>query len=265
MRRFGRFIIDICVVCVIGGVFFILQHNGIVLFNMPSDKVYPLKGVDVSAHQGHIQWHILKEQNVRFAFIKATEGSSWVDKQFVYNFASAQEVGIYVGAYHFFSFDSAGHTQAANFIENVPYSPYTKMLPPVVDIEFYGTKASNPPNAESVYSELDTLLALLEKHYRIKPIIYTTPSFYDMYLRERYGEYPLWIRSVFFPPHSFIARWFNLYFQDWRFWQYNPKGVLKGYKGSEKYIDLNVFNGDEEALKEWLKSVKINKGAGNAR
>lgn len=255
MRKLGRFAIDVIIVCVLGGVFFILQHNGLVWFNMPSDESYPIKGVDVSAHQGQIKWDILALENVRFAFIKATEGSNWVDKQFAYNFQAAQEIGLYVGAYHFFSFDSAGITQAANFIENVPRSAYGKILPPVVDLEFYGTKASNPPSAQSIYSELDAMLFALEKHYGVKPIIYTTPSFYDMYLRERYKEYPLWIRSVFFSPHSLIARCFGLYFDEWKFWQYNPKGVLKGYSGGERYIDLNAFNGDEEALVAWLKHI----------
>ncbi len=133
-----------------------------------------------------------------------------------------------------------------------------KSLPPVVDIEFYGTKASNPPSAQSVYKELDKLLLHLEQYYGVKPIIYTTPSFYDMYLRGRYKDNPLWIRSVFFAPHSLWARLFNVYFDknSWVFWQYNPKGVLKGYSGAEKYIDLNVFNGGQTELEQWLKKNK---------
>ena len=256
MKKIGFFFIDIIVLCVLGGMFFILQNNGLVWFNMPSDKSYPIKGVDVSAHQGHIEWKILKEQGISFAFIKATEGSSWVDKHFSYNFASARDSGLYVGAYHFFSFDSSGLTQAENFIRNVQDSKLPKSLPPVVDIEFYGTKASNPPSTQSVYKELDKLLLHLEQYYGVKPIIYTTPSFYDIYLRGRYKDNPLWIRSVFFAPDSLWARLFNVYFDKdaWVFWQYNPKGILKGYRGAEKYIDLNVFNGDETDLKRWIQN-----------
>lgn len=257
-KHMGRFALRLGVVCLLGGIFFVLQHNGMVWFNMPSHSAYPLRGVDVSAHQGQIQWEILSNEGIRFAFIKATEGSSWVDKQFAYNFEHAQRHGLYVGAYHFFSFDSAGHTQGENFINNVPLIESAYILPPVVDIEFYGSKAANPPKAQDVYEQLDILLARLESHYGFKPIIYTTPSFYDMYLRGRYGEYPLWIRSVFFAPDSLWARLFNVYFDkhSWVFWQYNPKGVLKGYYGNEKYIDLNIFNGDELALMQWLEKQK---------
>ncbi len=258
LRRVGKFAIRIGVLCVLGFIFFILQHNGVVWFNMPSDKAYPIKGVDVSAHQGQIEWKILKEQGISFAFIKATEGSKWVDKRFAYNFENAHNQGLFVGAYHFFSFDSSGLTQAENFIRNVQNDKSPRSLPPVVDIEFYGTKASNPPSTQSVYKELDKLLLHLEQYYGVKPIIYTTPSFYDMYLRGRYKDNPLWIRSVFFAPHSLWARLFNVYFDknSWVFWQYNPKGVLKGYSGAEKYIDLNVFNGGQIELEQWLKKNK---------
>ena len=257
----GKYVTRLLVVVALALVFFILQHNGLVWFNMPSDKSYPIKGVDVSAHQGEIDWQILKSQNISFAFIKATEGSTWVDKRFAYNFAESRKQGLYVGAYHFFSFDSSGLTQAQNFINNVPNIRDSKALPPVVDIEFYGSKAKNPPPPQKVYAELDRLLMTLEKHYKIKPIIYTTPSFYDMYLRERYAkeymENPLWIRSVFFAPDSVWARLFNVYFQSWSFWQYDPQGVLNGYSGGEKRIDLNAFNGDEKQLQLWLKKQRI--------
>lgn len=260
MRKVGKLLIDVFVLCLIGGVFFILQHNGLVWLNMPSLKAYPIRGVDVSAHQGQIDWEILAKEHISFAFIKATEGSSWVDKQFASNFENAQKAGLYVGAYHFFSFDSPALTQAANFIAQVPPLMSEKLLPPVVDVEFYGSKASNPPPKEDVYREIEVLLVRLEEHYGMKPIIYTTPSFYDMYLRNQFESYPLWIRSVFFAPHSFIARVFNVHFAKdrWSFWQYNPKAVLKGYSGGERYIDLNAFNGDLEHFQSWLKENKNN-------
>lgn len=249
-----RILTQLGIFILLGGVFFILQHNGWVWFNMPTNGAYPIKGVDVSAHQGNIDWEILSSQNISFAFIKATEGSSWVDKNFAYNFENARKQGLYVGAYHFFSFDSSGANQAKNIIRNVPINKDNKALPIVIDIEFYGQKASNPPNAESIYKELDSLFSRLESHYGIKPIIYTTPSFYKAYLRGKYTQYPLWIRSIFFAPDSLLARIFNMYFSNWVFWQYNPKGVLKGYSGGEKYIDLNAFNGDLQDLQDWLKS-----------
>lgn len=177
-----RAIIRFVVIILLGGTFFVLQHNGLVWFNMPSQKAYPIKGVDVSAHQGQIDWQILASQNLSFVFMKATEGSSWVDKKFAYNFENAHKYGLYVGAYHFFSFESGGETQAQNFIRNVPQTKDgQRFLPPVVDIEFYGSNASHPPSVDSVRAELHILLQSLQEHYGLKPIIYTTSSFYDVY------------------------------------------------------------------------------------
>ena len=96
-----------------------LVWNGYLLLNNPSRERYPVRGVDVSKYQGEIDWPVLAEQEISFAFIKATEGSSHVDARFAYNYEEARKTGLRVGAYHFFSFDSGGDTQAENFIRNV--------------------------------------------------------------------------------------------------------------------------------------------------
>ena len=77
-----------------------------------------------------------------------------------------------MGAYHFFSYDSPGETQADNFIAAVPREPGA--LPPVVDVEFYGDKAADPPAAADVHPQLDALLRCLEAHYGVRPILYAT-------------------------------------------------------------------------------------------
>ena len=123
-----------------------LVWNGYLLLNNPSRERYPVRGVDVSKYQGEIDWPVLAEQEISFAFIKATEGNSHVDARFAYNYEEARKTGLRVGAYHFFSFDSGGDTQAENFIRNV--EAFEGMLPPVIDLEFYGDKAENPPGRE---------------------------------------------------------------------------------------------------------------------
>ena len=109
------------------------------------------------------------------------------------------------------------------------------MLPPVVDVEFYSDKEDNPPAKESVAKELADILKLLENHYGVKPIIYTTEKVYDLYIKEDFADYDLWIRNVISKPNKNIT--------DWKFWQYTNREVLNGYSGDEKYIDVNVFNG----------------------
>ena len=76
-------------------------------------------GVDVSSYQANIDMKKLKEQNIRFIYIKATEGSKKQDSKFSENWENAKEAEILSGAYHFFSYDSEGKTQAENFIKTI--------------------------------------------------------------------------------------------------------------------------------------------------
>ncbi|MDE6501752.1 MAG: glycosyl hydrolase family 25 [Ruminococcus sp.] len=195
---------------------------------------YSVLGVDVSNYQGLIDWEKLDEQNISFAFIKATEGSGHIDESARRNLERASETNIKKSAYHFFSFDSAGETQAENYISVVGADEID--MPPVVDIEYYADKKSNKPDKKDAEKILRPLLEILEEYYGVKPIIYTTFPVYLRYVKENFSDYPLWIRNVNFEPDLI----------DWKFWQYCDKGELYGYDGEEKYIDLNVYNGTIE-------------------
>lgn len=204
---------------------------------------YPVHGVDVSHYQGEIDWAVLSGQDIRFAYIKATEGSSHVDRQFSQNWSEAEKTDLFTGAYHFFSFDSGARTQAELFIRTA--GDLSGKLAPVVDVEYYGDKRAHPPDKETVVAELALLLQLLEEHYQTRPIIYTTYPFYDRYLAEGFRDYPLWIRNVYYPPDLDGKH-------PWVFWQYTDREVLDGYEGDERYIDMDVFCGGEEDLRALL-------------
>lgn len=227
---------------------FFLVWNGVIILNGFSSEKYPVKGIDVSSYQGEINWEELSRENISFVFIKATEGSSLVDNRFVYNFENAQKTHLAVGAYHFFSYDSLGETQAQNFIDTV--KPFKGMLPPVIDLEFYGDKEKNPPKREDAQRELNIMLKILEDHYGQKPIIYATERSYELYLSGDYEEYDIWIRNVITRPKLLDNR-------KWVFWQYTNRERLKGYNGDEKYIDMNVFNGSECDFYVWLEDRAI--------
>lgn len=214
----------------------ILLFNGIIWFNNPSQKHYPVRGIDVSSYQGEIDWGILSKQGVTYAFIKATEGSTYQDEKFQYNWSEANKTDLKIGAYHFFSYDSSGKSQAENFINTVPVS--INILPPVVDIEFYGDKNKNLPNKAETTKNLDELLLRLEQHYNKKPIIYATMKSYNLYIKDTYTDYPIWIRDVIRKPKLQP----NL---SWTFWQYSNRAKLDGYTGKETFIDMNVFNGTQ--------------------
>ena len=223
----------------------VLVWQGVILLNNPSSEQYPVRGVDVSSYQCEIDWDVLASQDIQFAFIKATEGSSYVDPYFSVNYQNAQATSLRIGAYHFFSYDSSGLSQAQNFISNVP--AIGNMLPPVVDIEFYGDKEKNLPEVDTTQSELDELLSALETHYNIKPILYATEKSYRLYIAGRYDSYDIWIRNVITSPTLSDGR-------AWTFWQYTNRETLDGYKGKEKFIDMNVFYGSKEDFSHYATS-----------
>ena len=213
----------------------LLVIQGTLWFNMPSKRRYPVRGVDVSHYQGKIDWPRIAEQDMRFAFIKATEGSSLVDDCFAENWEQARAAGLYTGAYHFFSFDSAAETQADLFCATVPVE--ADAMPPVIDLEFY--RSDNLPAVETVQENLRILVNRLQTQYGKQPIIYTTNACWETYLQDMDLDYTLWIRSIFTPPSSSLT-------PAWTFWQYNPRGKLDGYVGNETFIDLNAYRGTWE-------------------
>lgn len=216
---------------------FILWYNGIIFLNYFDVKNYEVKGIDVSHYQGDINWKILSNQGIKFAFIKATEGKSFVDEKYNLNYNNAIKTDLKIGAYHFFTYDTDGVLQAENFIKNV--SKTENMLPPVVDIEFYGEEYT----VERTKEQLHLMLNKLEQYYEKKPIIYTTHETYNWYIANDFKDNYIWIRDVFFKPRLIDNR-------EWTFWQYTNRAKLDGYNGQEKRIDINVYNGNMNDLEK---------------
>ena len=240
----GKGIFSIILLIVIGLLLaFYLWLQGIYIPNDDRAKQYPVKGVDVSSYQGEIDWLIL-QKDLQFAFMKATEGSGFIDPYFKKNWKAANETTLRVGAYHFFSFDSKGATQADNFIKAVPIK--NSSLPPVIDVEFYGDKEKNPPDPNQVKIELQTMIDELGEHYGKNVILYTTLEAYELYIQNDFEECDIWIRDVISKPSLPDQR-------DWTFWQYTDREQLEGYSGEEKFIDVNVFSGSESEFEQYGK------------
>lgn len=226
------------VAIIFSSVFVLAKMKVIYINNWFVNKNDSTIGVDVSSYQANINMNKLKEQNIQFIYIKATEGSKAQDNTFEKNWDNAKKAGLLSGAYHFFSFDSEGKTQAENFINTVDDNMKGRLIP-AVDVEYYGDKKENPPKKEDVVRELKVFLNALEKEYGVKPIIYSGAEIYDKYLKGEFDEYKKWISS-FYTPLSWN------YKDDWYIWQYLNKGELEGYSGGEKYIDLNILNKDKK-------------------
>lgn len=214
-------------------------YQGRIKLALKMAERYDVKGVDISYYQGDIDWQVLAD-GLSFVYMKATEGSSHQDIRFEENLEGALETGLAVGAYHFFSFESSGKTQADHYIEVV--GTWDGMLVPAVDVEYYSTY-EGVVDAEAVRAELQLLLDELEAYYGCRPVIYTTMTAYRTLIQGEFTQYPLWIRNVYYQP--FLGG------RNWVFWQYCDKGMLEGYSGEEKFIDLNVFRGGLQDLEDY--------------
>jgi lysozyme len=150
-----------------------------------------LKGLDVSHYQGRINWKKVAENNISFAYVKASEGSSIKDKKYTRNIKAARQSGIRVGPYHYFSLCVGGKEQAENFI--MAAQKFPNMLPPVVDIEYAGNCPQRPSVTEL---EKEALLfsAEVKNAFNQEPIIYTKIDFYSHYLQSaKFSNYRYWV------------------------------------------------------------------------
>lgn len=171
-----------------------LYAAGWLHLSYPRPTHYTVRGIDVSHHQGVIDWQRVSRTRVQFAYVKASEGGDWRDESFGANVQGAKQAGITTGAYHFFTFCAPGGAQARNFFGAAPAE--TTMLPPAVDLEYVGNCAARPAR-ETFVRELRNFLRLTEARYRTTPVLYTTRTFFDNYLRaEEFARYPLWIRDL---------------------------------------------------------------------
>lgn len=245
-RKRNVILFTILVIVLCGVSYAICISKGYLFLNNPSPSQHPIAGVDLSHYQGTVDWEILSKEDIQFAYIKATEGSSHVDEQFAANWQQAGKTSLKVGAYHFFSFDSPGETQAMNFITSVGIRD--GMLPPAIDVEYYADKRNNPPDSKTVQEQLQAMICQIESYYQTTPVIYATEEVWERYLKGYFDDYPIWIRNVITKPKIQ---------EPWTFWQYTNRARLKGYTGEETFIDLNVFHGSEKQWEQWLTEYTV--------
>lgn len=199
---------------------------------------YKVHGIDVSHHQGTIDWRTVKatenqEYPIRFVFMKATEGGDYKDRRFDENFRKAGEVGLVRGAYHFYNPNTDPIRQADFFISQVKLQRGD--LAPVLDIEV------KPRNKAQLQDDLKVFLRRLEDHYGVKPIIYTSYKYRTRYLDiPAFDTYPFWIAHYYVETLTYDG--------PWHFWQHTDYGAVPGIENS---VDLNVFNGSWEDLSSY--------------
>lgn len=193
------------------------------------DTVGNTYGIDVSHHQGEIEWNKVKkwkDKKINFVYIKATEGATYVDKTYQTNVKGAQSNNLLVGSYHYFRTTSSVKNQFRNFIKNVDKNKQD--LIPLIDVE----ERNNWGNAE-YHRNLQEFLDLVENHFGKKPIIYTVNSFYNLNLSGKYKSYHFLIGRYGQNPPNMRDK------TSWTIWQFSETGRVDGIP---RYVDINVIN-----------------------
>jgi lysozyme len=185
-------------------------------------------GVDVSNHQGDIDWERVAADDIGFAYIKATEGGDFVDDRFDQNWEGAGDAGLDRGAYHFFTLCRPGAEQAENFLRTVPDDP--DALPPVVDLELSGNCSARPDRA-SIARELEAFLELVEAAAGEPAVLYLVDDFEGHYHLRDELDRDLWLRRILRRPDL----------DGWWVWQFQYRASVDGIRGG---ADLNVMRGD---------------------
>lgn len=205
-----------------------------------------LEGIDVSHHQGVIDWDAVQGSGARFAYMKALEGRTAADSKFGFSWTTAKAVGIARGAYHFLRPESDPFLQADRFIEIVG-ALAAGDLPPAIDVEEAPSQGSDAwltvPKADRA-RWVARWIQRVEAHYGVKPVIYTRTSFWDTVFGGAvsaegtdFAEYGLWIARYNTTVGNLPKPWKDAGV-DWTIWQYTDKGTVPGISG---HADRNRY------------------------
>ena len=189
-------------------------------------------GIDISHYQGHINWNKVSKSKhpIKYVFIRSSMGTSAKDKKFSRNWKKAKKHRFIRGAYHYYRPDENSTKQFENFKSKVKLSKGD--LPPVLDVEVESKKSR-----AYLRKGVKNWLKLAEKHYGVKPIIYTSRNFYKHVLKGHIDGYTLWIADYSGKPGGI----------NWRFHQFTDQVSIKGIS---QPVDGNNYKGSLRSLKK---------------
>ncbi len=204
-------------------------------------------GIDVSNYQGSVDWPTVASSGITFAYAKASEGTGFIDQTFSANWAGMKAAGIFRGAYQYFRPREDPEAQAQLFAQTVgPLEPGD--MPPAIDVE-----ATDGITGPALVDRLLSMLLAVERLLKKRPIIYTSPGFWNAYVRAANGTWPAWTPSYYLwvanytsAPLPYIPNGWSL----WVFWQYSGDGRTPGVSTP---VDLDRFGGTLDELKWWLR------------
>lgn len=207
-------------------------------------------GVDVSSHQGNVNWSAAWNQGSRFAYTKATEALSYKNPNFNQQYTGSANVGMVRGAYHFaIPSISSGAAQANYFINNGGnWTSDGKTLPPLLDVEYnpypsLGNSCYNMSPSQMVNWIRDFSNTMLNRTGRV-PMIYTTTDWWNRCTGNStaFTNHPLHIAAYNNSGAGTLPSGWNKY----SLWQYTSEGPVVG--------DWNVWNGTAAALTSFTRN-----------
>jgi GH25 family lysozyme M1 (1,4-beta-N-acetylmuramidase) len=201
-------------------------------------------GIDVSHWQGSINWTSVRNAGVQWAYIKATEGTSYKDPQFNTNYVNAYYAGVIRGAYHFARPSySSGYTQANYFASNGgAWSADNRTLPGALDLEGSCAGLSQSSMRSWILSFYNQYKARTTRDV----VIYTTASWWNTCTGSWTGMYtksPLWVAHWGVSTPTLPAGWAQ--YSTWTMWQYTNCRSVSGISGC---VDGDYFHGDRTRL-----------------
>ena len=224
-----------------------------------------IRGIDVSAWDPYVDWQKVRNQDIRFAIIKSTEGIAYFSKHFDAQWAGAKSVGILRGSYHYLRASMDGVQQADYFLSKVDVQDGD--LPPFLDIE--GANNDGATNSQFIGNAQKWLERVEAKTGR-SPIVYSTAAFLQEKLSGNNGKPPPWAKNY----QTWVAQYPFSYsadggfkptqpvgWREWIFWQYSGDhdtldGIYEDESGRKSiFVDLNVYRHSIEDLYKLAKAV----------
>jgi len=187
------------------------------------------KGIDISHYDPKVDWVKAKEQGIDFVYIKATQGTTFVDPLCSTHASNAIPQGLKVGYYHFANCESDASAQAKFFCAQLARLPKYSLMP-VLDLE------TNKANLTS-FQIANWITAFLTEmaHEGHKVMLYSYQPFLDQFLTHGhgFGILPLWLaqyRNVEKPilPNGWTSC---------ALWQYTNQGHVDGV--AAQTVDMN--------------------------
>ncbi|MFF2675124.1 GH25 family lysozyme, partial [Arthrobacter koreensis] len=203
-----------------------------------------IQGIDVSSHQNNVDWPRAWNMGARFAYVKATEGTSYKNPYYSQQYNGSANVGMIRGAYHFALPVVGTAAEEANFFVNNGGSWRSDgaTLPPLLDIEYNPYPSMGNTCYNLTTTQMVNWIRAFSDTVRARtgrvPMIYTTTDWWRTCTGNSpaFSDHPLHIAAYgTTTPGTMPASW-----STYSIWQYSSTGPFVG--------DSNVFNGSSVAL-----------------